>query len=300
MKAVNSYLQEMLAAVDPGIALGREMTMLDALDGAARKVDEGAFRYQPAVEADVRMTFGNTYVALGLYSKAEGHAAALNSIAWALLTCEIEELRDPEAALPIAQRAVEQSGGRKPDILDTLARAYCDSGDFERAVEAQRKAVWISHAEDAIDPAALEERLAGYLLKRELPAGLVARFFEWAVPRDLEGGEAGKVLLRMALALELGGLHTQAEVFLRECLRIRREVLPETHFAVADTLLHLAEVMAKQGKFAAAESLLPEGWGMVKRSSTLNRSKRDRYRKRIIRFYELWGKPDEAQAWTRR
>ncbi len=66
---------------------------------------------------------------------------ALNNYAWLLLTCEPDDLRDPEAALPIAQRAVEISDAQAPNILDTLSLAQKMTGDLDRAIETQREAV---------------------------------------------------------------------------------------------------------------------------------------------------------------
>ncbi len=68
-------------------------------------------------------------------------AIAVNDYAWSMLTCEVEDLRDPEAALPFAEQAVEMSGGRDHMILDTLALAYFMTGDVAKAIETQEKAV---------------------------------------------------------------------------------------------------------------------------------------------------------------
>jgi len=72
-EAVNSFLHDMMESVNPSRALGREITMRRVLDEAAKKIDEGSLAEQPGVEAAVRMTLGDTYRALGLFSTAEGH-----------------------------------------------------------------------------------------------------------------------------------------------------------------------------------------------------------------------------------
>ena len=69
------------------------------------------------------------------------HADDLNEHAWLLLTCELEDMRDPQAALPIAKRAVEKSGGQNAAYLDTLGLAYFMTGDTAKAIETQEKAV---------------------------------------------------------------------------------------------------------------------------------------------------------------
>ena len=61
-------------------------------------------------------------------------ALALNNLAYLLV-----KLKKP-GALPLAQRAVALAP-RRPDMLDTLALAYADAMQFDRAIETQRKAI---------------------------------------------------------------------------------------------------------------------------------------------------------------
>ncbi len=65
----------------------------------------------------------------------------LNNYAWALLSVEPSELRDPAAALPHARRAVEMTKENAPNMLDTLALAYHLTGDHARAIETEQKAI---------------------------------------------------------------------------------------------------------------------------------------------------------------
>ena len=86
----------------------------------------------------------------------------LNAAAWDLLTNEHAELRDPARALPLAQRAVDGSGGVDPAILDTLAKAWFDTGDVAKAVETQQKAVSLLPPGDSPLRKELEANLAKY------------------------------------------------------------------------------------------------------------------------------------------
>ena len=63
-----------------------------------------------------------------------------NRYAWMLLTCECEELRDPQAALPVAKKAVDVLGAN-PAPLDTLALAYFETGDVPAAVDTAERAL---------------------------------------------------------------------------------------------------------------------------------------------------------------
>jgi Zn-dependent protease with chaperone function len=66
-------------------------------------------------------------------------AAALNNLAWSLLTAPEEDLRDERRALPLARRAVSLQ--RTAPFLDTLAEAYYQTGDPERAVQVIEEAI---------------------------------------------------------------------------------------------------------------------------------------------------------------
>jgi serine/threonine protein kinase/tetratricopeptide (TPR) repeat protein len=65
----------------------------------------------------------------------------VNTYAWCLLTCEFEELRDVERALEYAEQVAERTGGSDPSVLDTLALAYFENGEFERALATQERAL---------------------------------------------------------------------------------------------------------------------------------------------------------------
>ena len=63
---------------------------------------------------------------------------SLNNLAWAYLTVPERELRNPEAALELARKAVELEA--TIDHWDTLAEAWFQTGDAEQAISILRKA----------------------------------------------------------------------------------------------------------------------------------------------------------------
>jgi tetratricopeptide (TPR) repeat protein len=71
----------------------------------------------------------------------EGDAEDKNEYAWALLTGEPDDLRDPAEALLFALQANELTGFENANYLDTLALAYHLTGDTAKAVENQKKAL---------------------------------------------------------------------------------------------------------------------------------------------------------------
>jgi len=70
---------------------------------------------------------------------------ALNNLAWVKATATDERYRDGKEAVRLASRAVELTQRKNPSVLDTLAAAWAESGDFEQASavaeEAQTLAV---------------------------------------------------------------------------------------------------------------------------------------------------------------
>jgi hypothetical protein len=66
---------------------------------------------------------------------------AANNLAWLLATAEAESLRNPYAALRLAQRSARLTRHLDPPVLDTLAAAYAASGRFEEAVAAAERGV---------------------------------------------------------------------------------------------------------------------------------------------------------------
>jgi hypothetical protein len=66
---------------------------------------------------------------------------ATDDLAWLLATCPDPTIRDGPKALTLAQEAVEATGRRKPELLDSLAAANAEAGDFATAVKVEKEAI---------------------------------------------------------------------------------------------------------------------------------------------------------------
>jgi tetratricopeptide (TPR) repeat protein len=77
---------------------------------------------------------------------------ALNLRAWIRATCPAPDFRHGKSAVADASRACELTDWHDAHVLDTLATAYAEVGDFQSAVEFERKAI------QAVAPSTPESR----------------------------------------------------------------------------------------------------------------------------------------------
>ena len=78
-----------------------------------------------------------------LFREAAEHADAetMNGLAWPLATSPDPKLRDGPRAVALAEKAVAGTDRKKPMILDTLAAAYAEAGQFTNAIRVQEEAI---------------------------------------------------------------------------------------------------------------------------------------------------------------
>jgi len=92
-----------------------------------------------------------------------GNVEFQKNLAWLLATSPETSLRNGTEAMELALHANQFCGGKRADILDTLAAAYAEVGWFSEAVVAERKALELAlRQSDHVSAKAMRARLALY------------------------------------------------------------------------------------------------------------------------------------------
>jgi len=71
----------------------------------------------------------------------DGEPASLNRAAWFLATCPEPGPRDGGSAVALAEKAVAKTDRKDAASLATLAAAYAETGQFEKAIPTQKEAI---------------------------------------------------------------------------------------------------------------------------------------------------------------
>ena len=89
----------------------------------------------------------------------------LNNLSWTLSTSLAPEVRDGKRALELGIEACELTEYKKPHILSTLAAAYAETGQFDKAIEWSEKAVELGKESHEPQLEQLEAELESYRKK---------------------------------------------------------------------------------------------------------------------------------------
>lgn len=76
---------------------------------------------------------------------------SMNGLAWLLATCPDASIRDGARAVRLAQEACEETKYRKANMLGTLAAAFAETGQYDKAVAMAQRAIIVARAHDQPD-----------------------------------------------------------------------------------------------------------------------------------------------------
>ncbi len=75
------------------------------------------------------------------------YAVAYNNLAWIYATCQNATFRNGEEAVSLATKACELTKFNNVSLINTLAAAYAEVGNFKKAIECQNRAIDLSQKE---------------------------------------------------------------------------------------------------------------------------------------------------------
>ncbi len=249
-EAIQRFLVELFAEVDPERALGREVPLREVVDrGAARLATE--LGDQPRAREELLLTLGTVYRRLALYEPAE----ELLTEALALARVEFGE-RSPEA-------------GR---VLVALGDLHYWRDDYERALARHRAALEIFAAGGlALRGEAASARFnVGSALRQlgRFEAALAEEQRALALEREIHGEGSLEVAdVASGLALTLHNLNRDEEALplAESALATRRLRLPEDHPRIADALEALGLARMGAGETDPAVAALAESLAIRRR-----------------------------------
>jgi tetratricopeptide (TPR) repeat protein len=236
---VTRFLEEMLEAVEPSVARGRDTTMLrEILDRTAERVGV-ELKDQPPVEAELRNRIGSVYEKLGFYAQSE------------------TMLRE---ALAIRRKHFGEDSLEAAESMSELSRALLMQEKSAEAVDLGRAALAArqNHLgnEDPQVAASLDLLGQALWLHHKLPDAEATMRQSLALRQKLLGDEHPDV------ATSINGLgnvlyeqkrYREAEPLFRQALHIWQKTLGNEHQNTCSGFQNLASVLYQLRDFGEAE-----------------------------------------------
>ncbi len=294
---VAEFMAEMLRGVEPGVARGRDTTMLtEMMNAAAARIERGELSRAPEAELELRGTIGTVFRELALYDEAAKMLAPAVPLARSVRPGDSEETADAagsfaqllhdrgelEAAEPLYREALAMDqrlfpgdDARVATDLNNLSQLLNDKGDLAAAVPLARQALEMrrrlypgDHEEVAESLNNLANLLRGPGGKGDLIASIALFREALAMSRRIYPGDHPRVaggLNNLSVLLKNSGDLAAAEPLARETLEMRRRLFPGDHPYVATGLNNLAVVLQARGDLVAPEALFRESLAMRRR-----------------------------------
>lgn len=287
---IADFLVQTFQAADPSRAQGRTLTVAQALDNGAERI-EAELAGQPLTQARLMLVIGGVYRSLGLYREAgrqlegalERRRAELGENHPDVAEClnDLGDLRDLEGdydraeplyrdALAIFQQSSEHRYPELATVLNNLAGIHWGRGDHPAAEALLRESLEIQvEALGVSDPglttvlnnlAVVLEYQGKYRAAEEMHRRVLG------INRKRNHQDVALNLNNLGGVLKRVGEAAEAESLLREALGLNREVLGSWHPSVATNLVNLSDLLQLEGRAEEAEELAREARRILEKS----------------------------------
>ncbi|HRK31426.1 MAG TPA: serine/threonine-protein kinase, partial [Tepidisphaeraceae bacterium] len=330
--AVTRFLRDMLAAASPGNlssleVKGRDVTVLQALNAAADKVDAGSLKDQPETEIAVRDMIGATLEELGEYNRAADQieksmeiatrtfgeqskpvANCLNSLGvlYGRLGRPAEAAESARRAVAIYSTLPEAGEQDFATLKNNLATILSDQGADGEAEVLWREVLEIRQREygkESFDYAGVASNLAGLLAETGRPQEAEQMYrqslsvFQKLSP---EGHPAyAKVLTNLGTLLNTMNRASEGEPLMRQALEMQRRLLGDEHPMVVVILNNLARMEQGRKNFDGAEKLYREAIALQRKQTGDESVVLASLLNNLGTFYQAQGKIVEAESLMR-
>lgn len=237
---ITDFMVGMFKVSDPNEARGNSVTAREILDRASHDINTGLAR-DPEVQSDLMYTMAETYVNLGLFSRAHTLAENVRDNRRHLLGPNNPKTLESENQLAwiLDREGHDQEAGQL--LRPTL--------DTERRVLGREDPVTLA-AMDHL--ATIQEKLGNFQEEEKLQRELIAIETRRLGP---ENPLTIRAMANLASAVSLEGRVEEAEAMYRNVLAIEQRVLGADHPQTIATMHNLANRLEEQGRYADAEEL---------------------------------------------
>ncbi len=240
---IAEFMKGIFRVPNPSEARGSVVTARELLDKGAQEIG-ASLSNDPELQAKMKYTMADTYLGLGLYSRARVLLEDAAAIQRQLLGS-----RSPETLRSMSLLATALAFGGQSSEAEKLAR---------ETLEAQRHVVGPEHPDTlhSLSTLALAVKGAGRLNEAE-------KLYQEALDlsRKILGPERREtlgVMGNLANTMVFEGHYSEAEKLYREILEISRRVWGADHPDTIHAMGGLASVLPNEGHYAEAETLTRE------------------------------------------
>ncbi|HEY7086551.1 MAG TPA: serine/threonine-protein kinase, partial [Tepidisphaeraceae bacterium] len=320
LAAVNEFLtKDVLGSSTPAVTRGRELTVVEALNNASRKITRFP---DPKTEVEVRLAIAHAYGDLGhadlglpqaraaldvCRTRFPDERATIDSLLGVATLLQLADSLDEAERLTLeakdrSERAFGESDELTVKAISLLGQIRRRQGRLDEAAALFEKDLELIRKRNGDEtPTTLEkiDDLASVkALQGKLPEAESLARQALAVSERVNGHDHPDTILMMTslgISLRQQGKFAEAETIDREAMKLSRHVLGEEHWDTITAIGNLAEVLVVEGKFAEAEPLFRESLEKARRTLGSDHDTTLGVVNNFARLLDRLGKWDEAE-----